>query len=116
MIDQMLGLIRDMLLIKTAHGDVSAMISPAYTAEQLKRLGEGLAPATLIAYSRILQDAAAHIKSASNRRVEAELCMIRLCTMGAQAYDSLSGRVEALEEKIKNGIPVVQSRVGCGLG
>ena len=54
----MLGLIRDMLLIKTAHGDVSAMISPAYTAEQLKRLGEGLAPATLIAYSRILQDAA----------------------------------------------------------
>ena len=110
-IDQMLGLIRDMLLIKTAHGDVSAMISPAYTAEQLKRLGEGLAPATLIAYSRILQDAAAHIKSASNRRVEAELCMIRLCTMGAQAYDSLSGRVEALEEKIKNGIPVVQKVV-----
>lgn len=110
-IDQMLGLIRDMLLIKTAHGDVSAMISPAYTAEQLKRLGEGLAPATLIAYSRILQDAAAHIKSASNRRVEAELCMIRLCTMGAQAYDSLSGRVEALEEKFKNGIPVVQKVV-----
>lgn len=113
-IDQMLGLIRDMLLIKTAHGDVSAMISPAYTAEQLKRLGEGLAPATLIAYSRILQDAAAHIKSAaSNRRVEAELCMIRLCTMGAQAYDSLSGRVEALEEKIKNGIPVVQKVVSA---
>lgn len=112
-IDQMLGLIRDMLLIKTAHGDVSAMISPAYSADQLKRLGEGMAPATLIAYSRILQDAAAHIKSASNRRVEAELCMIRLCTMGAQAYDSLSGRVEALEEKIKNGIPVVQKIVSA---
>lgn len=107
-IDQMLGLIRDMLLIKTAQGDVSAMISPAYTAEQLKRLGEGLAPSTLIAYSRILQDAVAHIKSASNRRVEAELCMIRLCTMGAQAYDSLSGRVEALEEKLKHGVVAVQ--------
>lgn len=87
------------------------MISPAYTVSQLKTLGEGLAPAELIAYSRILQDAVSRIKSASNRRVEAELSMIRLCTMGAEAYDSLAGRVEALEEKVKHGVPVMVSEV-----
>lgn len=109
-IDQMLGLIRDMLLVKTAQDGAAALISPAYTADQLKRLGEGIAPSTLIAYSRILQDTASHMKSASNRRVETELCMIRLCTLGAQSYDSLSGRVEALEEKLKHGVTVVSQQ------
>lgn len=107
--DQLLSLIRDMLLVKTASGQAAGMISPAYTISQLETLGEGLAPTELIAYSRILQDAVGRIKSASNRRVEAELSMIRLCTMGAEAYDSLAGRVEALEEKVKHGIPVMVS-------
>ncbi|MDY5972941.1 MAG: DNA polymerase III subunit gamma/tau, partial [Butyricicoccus sp.] len=105
-IDQLLGLIRDLLLVKTARGDVSNLISPAYTVSKLKTLGEGIASATLIAYSRILQDAVGRIKAASNRRVEAELCMVRLCTMGGEAYDSLAGRVEALEEKVRHGVPV----------
>lgn len=108
-VDQLLGLIRDMLLVKTAHGDISAMLSPAYSYKQLEGLGEGLAPATLIAYSRILQESVARIKSASNRRVETELCIIRLCTLGADAYDSLAGRVQALEEKVKHGIPIAVS-------
>lgn len=109
--DQLLSLIRDMLLIKTASGDAAGMISPAYTVSQLSTLGEGLAPTELIAYSRILQDAVGRIKSASNRRVEAELSMIRLCTMGREAYDSLEGRVEALEEKVKHGVPVMAAAV-----
>ena len=32
---------------------------------------------------------------------------MRLCSLGAEQYDTLSGRVEALEEKLKNGVPVV---------
>ncbi len=105
--DQLLALIRDILLVKTASDKAESMIAPTYTVAQLTALGEGLASAELIAYSRILQDAAARIKAASNRRVEAELSMIRLCTMGAAAYDSLEGRVEALEEKVKHGVPVI---------
>lgn len=113
-VDQLLGLIRDMLLVKTAHGDISAMLSPAYSYQQLEKLGEGLAPSTLIAYSRILQESVTRIKSASNRRVETELCMIRLCTFGSDAYDSLAGRVQALEEKVKHGIPVAATVQASG--
>lgn len=113
-IDQLLSLIRDLLLVKTARGDVSALISPAYTAAQLQKLGEGTAASTLIAYSRILQDAVGRIKAAGNRRVETELCMVRLCTLGAEAYDSLAGRVEALEEKIRYGIPAAPSHLPAG--
>ncbi|MDO4669770.1 MAG: DNA polymerase III subunit gamma/tau, partial [Butyricicoccus pullicaecorum] len=105
--DQLLSLIRDMLLVKTANGDVASLISPTYTKAQLCALGEGLAPTELIAYSRILQDAIGRMKSASNRRVEAEFSIIRLCTMGGEVYDSLEGRVEALEERVRHGVPVI---------
>ena len=104
--DQLLGLIRDMLLVKTAQSDVSAMLSPAYSPKEVHRLCEGVAASTLIAWSRILQESQARLKTAANRRVEAELTVVRLCTMGGEAYDTLSGRVDALEEKVKHGVAV----------
>ena len=102
----MLGLIRDALLVKTSRTDVSALISPAYTVKTLQGLCDGLAASTLIAWSRIIGDSLDRMRSAANRRVEAELCAVRLCSLGAENYDTLGGRVEALEEKLKNGVPV----------
>ena len=104
--DQMLGLIRDALLVKTSRTDVSALISPAYTVKTLQALCDGLAASTLIAWSRVISDSLDHMRTAANRRVEAELCAVRLCSLGADNYDTLGGRVEALEEKLKNGVPV----------
>ena len=103
---QMLGLIRDALLFKTSRTDVSALISPAYTVKTPQGLCDGLAASTLIAWSRIIGDSLDRMRSAANRRVEAELCAVRLCSLGAENYDTLGGRVEALEEKLKNGVPV----------
>ena len=102
--DQMLGLIRDALLVKTSKTDVSALISPAYSVKTLQALCDGLASSTLIAWSRIISDSLDHMRTAANRRVEAELCAVRLCSLGADSYDTLGGRVEALEEKLKNGV------------
>lgn len=104
--DQMLGLIRDALLVKTSKTDVSALISPAYSVKTLQKLCDGLSASTLIAWSRVIGGVLERMRSAANRRVEAELCAVRLCSLGAEDYDSLGGRVEALEEKIKNGVPV----------
>ena len=96
--DQMLGLIRDALLVKTSKTDVSALISPAYTVKSLQKLCDGLASSTLIAWSRVIGEALDRMRSAANRRVEAELCAVRLCSLGAE---------QALEEKMKHGVPVV---------
>ena len=104
--DQMLGLIRDALLVKTSKTDVSGLISPAYSVKTLQKLCDGLASSTLIAWSRVIGDTLDRMRSAANRRVEAELCAVRLCSLGAENYDTLGGRVEALEEKLKNGVPV----------
>ena len=107
--DQLLGLLRDLLLLKTAGRDVSSMLSPAYTEAQLRAVGEGLAASTLLAYSKVVQESIARIKSASNRRVEAELSIVTMCTMLEDSYDSLTGRVEAIEEKLRHGVPVASA-------
>ena len=109
--DQMLGLIRDALLIKTSKTDVSAMISPAYSVKTLQRLCDGLAASTLIAWSRVIGDTLDRMRNAANRRIEAELCAVRLCSLGADSYDTLGGRVEALEEKLRSGVPVQMQQI-----
>lgn len=106
--DQLLGLIRDMLLVSAADTDVSALLSPAYSIETVKRLCVDTVPATLIAWSHIIQESLTRQRTASNRRIEAELCAVRLCGLRGDDYDDLTGRVSALEEKMKNGVQVVQ--------
>lgn len=101
--EQFLTLIRDALLVKTAKDDVSDMISPAYSVTQLQSLCEGTAAATLVAWAKLISDAISRMKLAANRRVEAELCAVRLCQISAQDYDTVSGRIDALEEKLQSG-------------
>lgn len=103
-LDQLLGLIRDMLLVKTSRSDVSALLSPAYSSKTVTRLCEGVPASRLIAYTGILQDALTRMPRAANRRIEAELCVVRLCQLNADDYDTLSGRVDALEEKLAHGV------------
>ncbi|MCI6926701.1 DNA polymerase III subunit gamma/tau [Butyricicoccus porcorum] len=106
-LDQLLGLIRDMLLVKTSKSDVSTLLSPAYSLKTVQRLCEGVPASRLLAYTGILQEALTRMPHAANRRIEAELCVVRLCQLTAEDYDTLSGRVDALEEKLAHGVPVM---------
>ncbi len=102
-LEQLLGLIRDILLVKSAHTSIQNLLSPMYSEKAVQNLAGQVASATLIAYTKMIQESLVRMKSAANRRIEAELCILRLCTLGAEAYDSLGGRVEALEEKLRHG-------------
>lgn len=103
-LDQLLGLIRDMLLVQTSRGDVTGMLSPAYSTAEVRQLADRVPGSRLIAYANVLQETLMRMPRAANRRIEAELCMVRLCQLQADDYDTLSGRVEALEETVKHGI------------
>ena len=103
-LDQLLGLIRDMLLVHTSKGDVSALLSPAYSPQTVAQLCEQVPASRLLAYTGILQEALIRMPRAANRRIEAELCMVRLCHLQAEDYDTLSGRMDALEEKLAHGV------------
>lgn len=106
-LDQLLGLIRDMLLVKTSKSDVSALLSPAYSYQTVQELCQQVPASRLLAYTKILQESLLHIPHAANRRIEAELCVVRLCELTAEDYDTLSGRVDALEEKLAHGMAAV---------
>ncbi|MCD8357236.1 MAG: DNA polymerase III subunit gamma/tau [Clostridia bacterium] len=110
-LDQLLGLIRDMLLVKTSRSDVSALLSPAYSAQTVTQMCEQIPASRLLAYTNILQEALVRMPHAANRRIEAELCVVRLCQLHADDYDTLSGRVEALEEKIAHGLVTAPAAV-----
>lgn len=103
-LDQLLGLIRDMLLVKTSKSDISALLSPAYSYQTVQELCQQVPASRLLAYTKILQESLLHIPHAANRRIEAELCVVRLCELNADDYDTLSGRVDALEEKLAHGV------------
>lgn len=103
-LDQLLGLIRDMLLVKTSKSDISALLSPAYSYQTVQELCQQVPASRLLAYTKILQESLLHIPHAANRRIEAELCVVRLCELTAEDYDTLSGRVDALEEKLAHGV------------
>ena len=92
-----------MLLVQTSRSDVSALISPAYPVQTVQRLCENMPASRLIAYSGILQETIARMSRAGNKRIEAELCIVRLCRLTAEDHDTLSGRLDALEEKLSSG-------------
>ncbi len=77
---QLLNLIRDALLVKTSKNPIDAapLISPAYSVNDLRQLCEGISSSTLIAWSRVIGETLDRMRGASNRRIEAELCAVRL--------------------------------------
>lgn len=103
-LNQLLSLIRDMLLVQTSNSDVSQLLSPAYPPRTVQELVKGVPSTRLIAYTRMLQEAMAHMPYAANRRIEAELCMVRLCQIGQEDFETLTGRIDALEEEIQTKI------------
>jgi DNA polymerase-3 subunit gamma/tau len=105
-LDQLLGLIRDLLLVKTAGTAAERLISPAYTFGQLQELLQGVSSRRLLSCIKIIQNSLSNMPKAADKKMEAELCFIQLCRTSREEPDSLSGRLEELEEKVRSGVVV----------
>ena len=87
-------LTRDLLLQKTAPKGGAALLSGGYDAAALDRLGKGAPASRFLHLASTLQRASAELYASVNRRLDAELCLLRLCD------ESLSGDLTALEARI----------------
>ncbi len=95
---------RDVLIIKTAEGESLPRLSARYTDGELKTLSDKFDNMRLCRAIEALQNATGAIAASSNKRIDAELCCVRLCEGADNAdVDSLFSRVSELEDKIKNG-------------
>jgi len=106
---EMSGLARDLLLRKTAPRGAAALMTGGFDETTMRNLGEQFTAQRLLQMLTILQNVLADLPRSSNRRTDAELCLIRLCDQGLD--ESLSGlavRVAQLEERLANGVPAAQ--------
>ena len=88
-------LVRDLLLRKTAPQGGEALLSGGYDSATLDRLGKGASANRFLHLAATLQKTTADLYYSSNRRTDAELCLLRLCD------ESLSGDLTALESRIQ---------------
>ena len=106
-LSEMSTLARDLLLRKTAPRGASVLLTGGYDEATMRSLGEQFTAQRLLQILTILQNVLADLPRSSNRRTDAELCLIRLCDQGLdESLAGLAVRVAQLEERLANGVPV----------
>lgn len=103
MLDELCAVCRDLLMLRTAPQSVS-MISGICTQEELDDLLPRFGAGELLRMTRVLRDAAAGFSTSANRRIDAELCIIRLCEPEAATdAEALNARISRLENRLASG-------------
>lgn len=94
-------LTRDLLLRRTAPEGGAALLSGGFDAATLDALGKKIPGSRLLYLATTLQQATADLYYSSNRRTDAELCLLRLCdeTLSGDLA-ALASRVQRLEESM----------------
>ena len=87
-------LTRDLLLRRTAPEGGNVLLSGGYDSATLDGLGRDVPTNRFLYLASTLQKAAADLYYSTNRRTDAELCLLRLCD------ESLSGDLTALDARI----------------
>lgn len=101
------ALTRDLLLRKTAPRGAAALLTGGYDEATMRRLGEKLTAQRLLQMLTVLQNTCADLARSSNRRTDAELCLIRLSDEGLdESLAGLAARVARLEERLAQSGPI----------
>ena len=104
-------LVRDLLLRKTAPEGSAALLSGGYDSATLDRLGKQVSGSRFLYLATTLQKTTAELYASSNRRTDAELCILRLCDESLSGdLTALENRIQRLEEAIARG-QVIRSAV-----
>ena len=97
-------LVRDLLLRRTAPEGGAALLSGGYDSATLDRLGKDASASRLLHLASTLQRTTADLYYSTNRRTDAELCLLRLCDESLSGdLTALVSRVQRLEEAAARG-------------
>ncbi|MBQ1281703.1 MAG: DNA polymerase III subunit gamma/tau [Oscillospiraceae bacterium] len=104
MLDEMCAAARDLLIMKTVPQGGLSMISGICTGPEAEELAPQFSAGELIHMVSVLQETMSHISKSANLRVEAELCLISLCTPSLHTdSEALNARLTRLEERLASG-------------
>ncbi|MBE6919915.1 MAG: DNA polymerase III subunit gamma/tau, partial [Ruminococcaceae bacterium] len=97
-------LTRDLLLRRTAPEGSAGLLSGGFDTATLERLSKDVSKSRLLYLSTTLQKTTAELYASSNRRTDAELCILRLCDEGLSGdLTALESRIQRLEEALARG-------------
>ena len=100
-------LVRDLLIRKTAPEGGQGLLTGGYEEKVTRHLTEQFSAGELVQMMTILQTAQADLYRSSSRRLDAELCLIRLCDRRlAENTEGLIARISRLEEQLAKGVVV----------
>ncbi|WP_294515892.1 DNA polymerase III subunit gamma/tau [uncultured Intestinimonas sp.] len=103
------ALTRDLLIRKTAPRSGSALLSGNWDETTMRGLSEHFTAPRLVWMLTVLQGVLADLPRSSNRRTDAELCLLRLCDERLdESVQALSARLDRVEQQLSTGVPVVQ--------
>ena len=106
LLGELASLIRDLLIRKTAPEGGQGLLTGGYGEAVLAPLTQAFTAGELVQMMTILQSAQADLYRSSSRRLDAELCLIRLCDRRlSETPEGLSARLSRLEEQLAHGLP-----------
>ena len=103
LLTELLGLLRDILMMQVAPKGGMSLISGGYDSDSLCSFAEKMTREELMCAMETLQKYIAAMKDSTNPRTTAELCIVSLCdTSLGDSLSSLKARISRLEQQIKN--------------
>ena len=109
MLDELCSVARDLLILHSAPQSGINLLSGVCTSQELRELTGLFSAGELLRMTAILRDTAAGFHASANRRIDAELCLIRLCEPEAELdAQALNARLSRLEDKIAAGLVVAR--------
>ena len=103
------ALTRDLLIRKTAPRSGSALLSGNWDESTMRGLSEHFTAPRLVWILTVLQGVLADLPRSSNRRTDAELCLMRLCDERLdESVQALSARLDRVEKQLSAGVPMMQ--------
>ena len=109
-LEELSGLLRDVLMLKVAPRSSAELVSGSYDSKTLKSFALNMTVEELSCAMQKLQKAMADIKEVKNTKTAAELCLISLChNVGGESIAELKARISRLEETVEKGVSVVRA-------
>ena len=100
---ELINQFRNLLIVHTVKNPEKLIVATNEEIEENKKLASLFTTQAILRALNVLSDAVDAIKKTQNRRVEAEMALIRLCrTETDTSYEALTQRVEELEKQLKN--------------
>lgn len=102
--------LRNLLITKTSENAEDVLDVSSDNMKRLQEEAQSTDVEMILRYIRIFSELSASIKFASQKRILIEVALIKLCAPQMETdKDSVLDRVRVLEEKVENGVTVVQN-------